>query len=151
MTGKSEGHSDVNELVTAYHRYGATSADEDFWAWERVGEIVRGADPERAWELAVALVRASTDERLGYIGAGPIEDLVYWHGLALIDWIEGEAKRDPRFREALASIWLVADDIPKSVLSRLQAATGHQILAQTQAEIDAANEGLTPNPSPRDA
>jgi hypothetical protein len=88
-------------------------------------------------------VRTAPDELLEYIGAGPVEDLVNRHGAALIEKIEDEAKRDPRFREALASIWLVADDINHDVLSRLQAVTGNQILVASQAEIDAANEGLS--------
>jgi hypothetical protein len=133
----------MNELVTVYHRHGATHDDADFWAWERVDDIIRGPAAERAWELVSTLVRTAPDELLEYIGAGPVEDLVNRHGAALIEKIEDEAKRDPRFREALASIWLVADDINHDVLSRLQAVTGNQILVASQAEIDAANEGLS--------
>ena len=143
MTREVEGRQSILELADAYHRYGETNADGDFWAWQRVEDIVCGPVAEEAWELVVTLIRTAPDERLEYIGAGPVEDLVNRHGAALIDSIEGEAKRDPRFREALASIWLVSDDILPNVLSRLQAVTGGQIHVATQAEIDAANEGLT--------
>jgi hypothetical protein len=80
---------------------------------------------------------------LEYVGAGPVEDLVCTHGATLVDSIAVEATRDPRFCEALASIWLIVEEIPEAVLSRLQAVTNGRILVATQAEIDAANEGLS--------
>lgn len=142
MTRQPNPSPSISDLAAAYHRYGATRADADFWAWERVTEIVRGPAAELAWELVTSLVRSTVDERLEYVGAGPVEDLVCIHGVTLIDWIEGESRRDPRFREALASIWLVAEEIPHDVLSRLQAATDGQIRVTTQGAVDAANEGL---------
>jgi len=148
MTRQSKDQPTTAQLATAFLQHAATNADEDFWAYDRVGEIVRGPDAQAAWEICVGLVRAAPDEQLGYIGAGPIEDLVCRHGAALIEWLEGEAKRDSRFREALASIWLVADDIPREVLLRLQESTGGRILVHTRAEIDAANEGLSQSPRP---
>ena len=138
MTSKPDGDTSIDELVAVYHRYVSTGAATDFWAWDRVGEIVRGPDPERAWDLVAALVHASSDDRLGYVGAGPVEDLVNHHGASLIDWIVGEAKRDPRFCEALASIWLVQEDVPPEVLRRTQEATGGRIRVATQAQIAAA-------------
>jgi hypothetical protein len=92
--------------------------------------------------MVVALVRSAPDARLEYVGAGPVEDLVCIHGATLIDRITNEARRDSRFCEALASIWLVLEDIPEAVLSELQAVTNGQIQVATQADIDAANEGL---------
>lgn len=138
MTDRIE--SSIDELLATWHRHGSEGRREDFWAWDRVGDIVRGEDAERAWELVVALVRTAPDDRLGYVGAGPVEDLVVWHGRALVDWIVGEARRDARFRSALASIWLVADGIPADVLARLQEAAGGRILVATEAELDAAEE-----------
>ena len=142
MTRQPDGDIPITDLAIAYHRYGETRSDADFWAWERVTEIVRGPTAERAWEMVVALVRSASDEGLEYVGAGPVEDLVCIHGAALIDWIDGEARRDPRFRETLASVWLMVEEIPEAVLARLQAATDGQIRVATQAEIDAANERL---------
>ena len=140
MRRRPEGLLTVAELADAYHRYDTTNSDDDFWAWERVTEIVRGPDAQTAWNVVIALTRTAADERLEYIGAGPVEDLVCTHGTALVDYIEVEARRDPRFREALASIWLIADEISSDVLSRLQGATGGRIRVATQAAIDAANE-----------
>jgi hypothetical protein len=139
--------SSLADLIATYHRHGLEKRPEDFWAWDRVGEIVRGPDAERAWELVVALVRSAPDDRLEYVGAGPVEDFVETHGAALVDWIVGEARRDPRFRAALASIWLVAEETPADVLARFQEVTGGQILVATEAELDAAEAAwLRDNP-----
>jgi len=142
MTRQPKRDIPISELATAYHRYGETRSDADFLAWERVTEIIRGPTAEKAWEIVVALVRSASDAQLEYIGAGPVEDLVCTHGATLIDSIAAEAKRDPRFCEAVASIWLVAEEIPEAVLAKLQAVTNGQMRVATQAEIDAANEGF---------
>jgi uncharacterized protein DUF6869 len=128
--------SEFADLIEVYHRHGIHDRKEDFWAWERVHDIARGADAQRAFRLVVGLVRAAPDDRLEHLGAGPVEDLVQHHSAALIDQLEAEARSDPRFREALGSIWLVAEDISPPILARLQNATGGTILVATQAELD---------------
>jgi hypothetical protein len=128
---------DLQEIIATYHRYGAEHREEDFWAWDAAMNVVRGDDAERAWELVTAIVRTAPDDRLEHVGAGPVENLVETHGVVLLDRIVAEASHDPRFREALASIWLVEDDYPPGVITRLQHATGHRILVTTQAALDA--------------
>ena len=121
-----------------YHRYGAEKRPDDFWAWDVVNDISSGPDAERAWELVLAVVRSAPDHRLEFVGAGPVENLVTVHAAALIDRIMSEAERDPRFREALAAMWLVIEDIPPSALEQLQRVTGNRILVATEAEIEEA-------------
>jgi hypothetical protein len=137
MSIQPDTPSEVAHLVEVYHRHGIHRRDEDFWAWERVHEIVNGPDAERAFTLVLALVRSAGDDRLEHVGAGAVEDMVEHHSAVLIDQIEAEARRDPRFREALGSIWLVAEDIAPPILARLQEVTGGTILVATQAELDA--------------
>jgi hypothetical protein len=139
MTGQPKS-PDLRTLVDTYVRHAVARRDEDFWAWDAVGDVVRGEDPERAFSIVQELVRAVPDHQLEYVGAGPVEELVTHHSAALVAWLEGEARRDPRFREALASVWLIADHIRPDVLARLQAATGNRIRVATQAELDAARE-----------
>jgi hypothetical protein len=138
MSPELETPAEIAHLVEVYHRHGIHRRDEDFWAWERVSDIVRGPNVERAFALVLALVRAAPDDRLEHVGAGPVEDLVQHHSATLIDKIEAEARRDPRFREALGSIWLVAEEVSPLVLARLQEVTGGTILVATEAELDAA-------------
>ena len=138
MTRPAPNRAEIAVLIATYHRYGAERREEDFWAWYRVDDIIRDEDPARAWELVLALVQTAPDGSLDYIGAGPVEDLVNRHGAALVDSIIVEASRDSRFREALASIWLVQEDVPADVLVRLQKATGNRIHVATRAQLDAA-------------
>ena len=138
MNIQPDAPSEIADLVEVYHRHGIHRRDEDFWAWKQVHDIVNGPDAERAYTLVLALVAAAPDERLEHVGAGAVEDMVEKHGPVLIDRIEAQARRDPRFTDALASIWLVIDDIDPDILGRLQVVTGGRIDVTTQAEIDAA-------------
>jgi hypothetical protein len=137
MSTQPETPGELAGLVEAYQRHIRHGGDDEFWAWERVHDIVADPDANRAYDLVLKLVCSAPDNQLGRVGAGPVEKLVRYHSSALIDQIESEARTDPRFCEALASIWLVADDIVPSVLARLQAVTNGRILVATQAEIDA--------------
>ena len=92
-------------LVAAYLRHAASQGDADFRAWEEVRELVL-TQPEVAWPLVLALIdQAPTPAILGYIAAGPLEELISAHGAQCVDRIEEETRRSPRFRQALAGVW----------------------------------------------
>ena len=129
--------SKLTPVLEAYERFLREDRPEDAWAYDAVGDLVRGDDGEQAWEVVVAIVRRAPKERLEYVGAGPLEDFVVRHGRQYGDWLVGEARRDPRFRTALASIWLRADALPPEVLAAVQAVTGRQVLV-FPTESDAA-------------
>ncbi len=75
-----------------------------------------------AIEALLGLVRATQGdaETLGWVGAGPLEDLISHsgHGLRLLDEIETTARREPLFARALAGVWLGLD-VPDAVRQRL--------------------------------
>jgi hypothetical protein len=63
-------------------------------------------NPDAAWNLVLGLIaRAPDDDSLGWVGAGPLEDLLCHHGEMLIDRVEQLAKADPRFKQCLAGVW----------------------------------------------
>lgn len=62
-------------------------------------------DPEEAWRLILALVERAPDAALGFVAAGPIEDLIFGRGAEFADRIEAEARQNPRFRVALDMTW----------------------------------------------
>lgn len=63
---------------------------------------VGGAD---AVAMVVALVAAAEDDaELAYVGAGPVEDLLQFHAQDLGTAIADEARRSPRFAQALRSV-----------------------------------------------
>jgi hypothetical protein len=99
--------SDLNTLADAYLRHHATRSKDDFWAWQRVHEIVQGGDLDRAWEITLLLLRKVPDDGLGYIAAGPLEDIVDRYGHRGVDLAEQACDKDSRLQYALSGIWLL--------------------------------------------
>jgi hypothetical protein len=63
-------------------------------------------EPEEAWDLILGLVaRASDDDSLGWVAAGPLEDLLCEHGKTLIDRVERRARTDAKFNQCLKGVW----------------------------------------------
>ena len=63
-------------------------------------------EPEEAWALIRRLVaHAETSVALECVAAGPLEDLLCEHGLQFIDRVEAAAHHDPRFKQALGTVW----------------------------------------------
>ena len=127
------------DLVAAYLRRYANQSADDFWAFEEVGQRVTfGQDPEDAWDVTTALIAAAAEgDALGYVGAGPLEDLVKRFGPTLIDRIETTALQDPRFCDCLACVWLSEDDLPTTILSRVVRASGNRIQPLPPRQNDA--------------
>jgi hypothetical protein len=92
---------------------------DQFWAWEKLEEIVRN-DPALGWDVILQIVSESNNESvLGNLAAGPLEDLIAWHGAKFIERVEAQARRDNRFREVLAGVW--QNETPHDVWARVQA------------------------------
>jgi hypothetical protein len=73
---------------------------------------------------AVALVSAlvdgaETDDDLGRVGAGPLEDLLVRHGASLVDELDDLARRDPRFAQAMSGVWWSAATAGPEVTAKL--------------------------------
>jgi hypothetical protein len=63
-------------------------------------------DPEIAWVLILKLIEEPLpDNAFGALAAGPLEDLIEYHGPEVIDRIELEARRNPNFRRLLGGVW----------------------------------------------
>jgi len=78
-------------------------------------------DPEIAWQAILEILqRDLTDDERALLAAGPVEDLLVWHGGAFIDRIEAEAKRNPRFNHLLRGVW--RREMPHEVWERIEKA-----------------------------
>jgi Family of unknown function (DUF6869) len=119
--------AELRQLIAGYWKYYALStgdrrerleADQWFWAWEEVERAVR-APSANVFPVLIALVEsAANDDALAYVGAGPLEDLINWHGAQFLDQIEESARRDRAFRTALATV-RVSDSAPAAIRDRL--------------------------------
>jgi hypothetical protein len=125
-----KGRRPIAELAVAYLKHYRIKAHNDFWAVNEVQRRVAGsaADPEDAWSLVQALVATAPDDAtLGYVAAGPLEDLVKRFGVDLIEEIEESSRRDARFRLALGMIYLSYGALPPTILDRVVSASNGQI------------------------
>ena len=78
-------------------------------------------EPEIAWEAILKIIRErdlSPDEE-ALLAAGPLEDLLAWHGGPFIDRIEAEAGRNARFNHLLGGVW--RREMPQEIWERIQA------------------------------
>jgi hypothetical protein len=68
-------------------------------------------EPEKGW---LAILSALQDPRqelgLGNLAAGPLEDLLSFHGNDFIERVETEAKTNPKFAWLLGGVWQHAID-----------------------------------------
>jgi hypothetical protein len=63
------------------------------------------ARPEEAWVRILALISEAKEESLGYVGAGPLEDLLSEKGNHVIPWLESEATLNPRLVKCVGAVW----------------------------------------------
>lgn len=79
-----------------------------FWAWERMYELVSD-DPPRAWRMIQVMVAYAPDRgTLGYVAAGPVEDMM---GGDFLMRMREEAEINPRLRIALG----MTNGLPKEL------------------------------------
>jgi hypothetical protein len=86
---------DIRALAEAYVR-----RDPEGRSQEAETELSRMLleDPEEAWEFIVAAIDAArTVDDLGFIGAGPIEDMLRFWGGRFNDDLMAKARLDPRW------------------------------------------------------
>jgi hypothetical protein len=101
-----------------YSKRGTLQHEEDFWALEMIGCLV-WEQPELAWSIILDILAADSSPRiLGYLAAGPLEDLLTKHGERFVDKVEKEARRNPMFRELLVEVG--KNGMPKNIWHRIQ-------------------------------
>lgn len=89
---------DLETLADTYLQLHATQRNEDFWAWEKVSEIVRSGDLDKAWNITLLLLQKASDEALGFVAAGPLEDIIDGYGDEALDRVEEAFDKDPRLQ-----------------------------------------------------
>jgi hypothetical protein len=91
---------DLQTLADAYLR----RRDEDFWAWEEVHRMAE-TDLYEGWKITLLLLeKAASDNDVCYIAAGPLEDLIDFHGHKALDLIEQQCENNSRLQFALSQV-----------------------------------------------
>jgi hypothetical protein len=80
--------------------------EQNEWAFTEPADEARD-NPDKAWEyiLFAAHDPRFSDEHLGVLAAGALEDLLSHHGPAYIERVEHQARTDPRFAWMLGGVW----------------------------------------------
>ncbi len=122
----TEGNLEPDRLVSALQalaneQVDTPTHDENLWALDCMDTIVSKV-PELALKLIIfALTLFRQPHEIGCLAAGPLENLVYFHGERMIDAIEREAADNQRFRFLLSGIWGESDVDPE-IWRRIQVA-----------------------------
>jgi len=92
-------------LVDKWIEYHQTQNKELFWAWEQLDDAVHDS-PNEAFEYILSIAQTTTDPLvLSNLGAGPLEDLLVYHGAEYIDQVETKARQIPQFTQVVKSVW----------------------------------------------
>jgi hypothetical protein len=119
--------NDKQVLVAAWialHHAKAKSPeyDKNFWAFTALSDLCE-TNPDSCWEL-IEEIRSSdgSDVILANLAAGPLEDLLVYHGGRFIERIEELARNDGQYRKLLGAMW--QNEIPDDVWERVKRVAG---------------------------
>ena len=78
------------------------------------------APPDAQWSVILDLIAAAPKEAFNDLAAGPVEGFLGRFGEAVIERVEEEAARNPKFRQVLHGVW--QHQMSPEVWARVQAA-----------------------------
>lgn len=82
-------------------------------------------------DALVLLSEMATLDQRGWVGAGPLEDLLSHsgNGATVLDEVEHVARQRPAFRTALSNVWLT-EDVPEEARHRLAELDARDFVAE---------------------
>ena len=115
---------DDSKLVDAYLRTYKLQDNSLLWAFSEL-HVITLHDTERGWRITLALIAGASNEGvLGYVAAGPLEEMLEVHGNEIIDRVEALAHTDEKFRKALSLVACFEDSMPSDICARVHKALG---------------------------
>lgn len=113
----------LQELATAWMRMHRAQANSEayateFWSFELLSDLCRN-NPDHAWK-AIREIYCSRPEEivLANLAAGPLEDLLVYHGDAVLPWIARYCADEQGFVTVLEMVW--RNDMTESAWNGLQ-------------------------------
>jgi hypothetical protein len=96
---------DRQAIVDRYLECLASGIEEDEQRSDHCIVSLMMAPLEYSWHINLALVHGVVESKLEDVAAGPLEECLAKYGDQLIERVEAEAARDPKFRRALSGVW----------------------------------------------
>ena len=91
---------------------GSTEKEDNSWATYILIHLAID-EPEETWEIILRIHNENISENVrGMLAAGPLEDLLVYHGEDFIERVRELATNDPLFKETLGGVWLDENDNP---------------------------------------
>ena len=96
--------------------------NSNWWAVEWFISPSSEVSSDDCWAAILeVLAREPPDKVIEVLAAGPLENLIHEHGIAFIERIETEARRNPEFRNLLGGVW---ESSTPEIWARVQKARG---------------------------
>jgi len=117
-----------DHILRNYYRYLTTRPHDPnlYDVVESVDELV-ATSPADAWEVIKELIDiAPDDDALGYLAAGPLENLLVLHGDEMAETIRKGALENRRVQDALARVFLppISQVVKRALGEWLDGSTG---------------------------
>lgn len=99
--------------------YQDPQVDICFWAAEKMNKLVY-SDPNTAWDIILTILKIDQSPIIVMnLSAGPLEDLLVYHGEETIRKVETEAKKNEKFAKLLGGVW--KNKMKDEIWNRVQA------------------------------
>ena len=93
--------------------------EANWWAIERVMDWSIEGEDELLWQFILIVYNRNISEKVAaLLAAGPLEDLLAYHGPKFIDQVEELARKDDKFNWLLGGVW--RNDMTDEVWQRVQ-------------------------------
>jgi len=98
------------EFISAYLRTREKDSEQDFWAFEQMGQLHWENSPEVV-DVTFALIEAcQSDAELAYVAAGPVEDLLWSGNESNFATFAAACERSPKVLRAMTMLAWAEED-----------------------------------------
>lgn len=99
--------------------YENPKTEELLWSFEEIYDLTH-KDPQTAWDVILTILKIDQSPIIVQnLSAGPLEDLLVYHGEQIIVLVEAEATKNQKFAKLLGGVWKNA--IKDEIWNRVQA------------------------------
>ncbi len=121
---------------------GSNERNQLLWTTDKEWDLIRES-PQDGWKLILTILQLDCSPQIQQVlSAGPLEDLLSYHGESMIDNVESEAQSNPVFASLLGGMW--KNSMSEAVWSRVQSVWRRPDW-DSQAHITQQLKGVTPD------
>jgi hypothetical protein len=105
------------EIIENYLQFYRTKKNDYAWAFDKIIDIIQTPD---CLPFIHALIQAcQNNEEIAYVAAGPLEDLINRHHLAVKDALSELVRKDEKMRTAIQGVWIAKGGASRKTLDEI--------------------------------